>query len=175
MFGFFAGSLALVLMLKVAFGHHYYRHGWRHHGGFGGGYGGGFGHHHRHGGHGHGGWRHGGGWRRYALYSLFERLDATPGQEKVISGAMDELRAKLAKMRGQWGEQRKQAATAFRSETLTPDQAEGVFAPFGANFDELRAASAEAMRKIHEALDDRQRGVLADLVERGWGFGGGRC
>jgi hypothetical protein len=168
MFGFFAGSLALVLMLKVAFGHHYHRRGWRHHGG-------GFGHHH-HGGMGRGGWRHGGGWRRYALYSLFERLDATPGQEKVITGAMDELRAKLAKMRGQFAEQRTKAATAFRAEVLTPEQAEGVFAPFGTHFDELRAASAEAMRKIHEALDERQRGVLANLVENGWGFGGaGRC
>src|SRR4051812_1755224 len=133
MFGFFAGTLALVLMLKLAFGHHHFRHGWRHHGGYGGGFS-----QHRHHGRG-GGWRHGGGWRRYALYSLFERLDATPGQEKVISSAMDELRTKLSGMRSKAAEQRHHAATAFRAETLTPEQAEGVFAPFGSHFDELRA------------------------------------
>jgi hypothetical protein len=157
MFGFFAGALALVLLMKLSFGGYHYRRGWRH--------GGWHGHHRWHGGP--------GGWRRMALYSLFERLDATPGQEKVIASTLDELREKMKKIRETWSEQRHQAASVLRSDVVTPEQAEGVFAPFSSHFDELRAAAAESMRKIHEALDERQRAVLADLVERGWM--GGRC
>jgi len=166
MFGFVIGTLALVALARVAVGAHYYRQGWRH--------GGHWGRHGRHGCHGGGEGRGGpGGWRRYALYSLFERLDATPGQEKVIAGALDELRGKLKAMRGQWGESRHQAATAFRAETLTEEQAASVFSPFATHFDEMRAAAAAAMQKIHDALDDRQRQILANLVESGWV--GGRC
>ena len=91
-FGAVAGTLAIVVLIKLAVRGHYYRHGWR--------YGGGYGHGHRHGGYGRRGWGHRGGWRRHALYSPFERLDATPGQEKAISGALDELREKLLEHAG---------------------------------------------------------------------------
>ncbi len=163
-FGVVAGTLAIVVLMRLAMRGFHHRHGWRHGGAW------------RHYGDGpgrHGGWHHRGGWRRYALYSLFERIDATPGQEKVIAGAMDELRTKLGQMRAQWSEQRHQAASTFRGESVTAEQADAVFAPFGQQFDQLRDAASEAMRKIHEALDDRQRRILADLVENGWLAG--RC
>ena len=76
-------------------------------------------------------------------------------------------------MRGQLSESRHEAASTFRGDAVTADQAAQVFAPFGQQFDHLRDAAADAMRKIHEALDNRQRGILADLVENGWV--GGRC
>lgn len=168
MFGFVIGTLSLVALLKVVGS---YRRGYRCAGGpegFGGWHGHRWGH--RHGGwHGRRGWHHGGGWRRFALYSLFERLDATPGQEKVITAAMDELRTKLRAMREQWHSSKNNVAEAFRGDTLTESQTSELLSPFASHFDELRAATGEAMRKIHEALDPRQRGILADLMERGWG------
>ncbi len=159
MFGFILGTVSLIALTRVVFRA---RHGYRHHGG----------------GHWRGrhGWRQGGDWRRFALYSLFERLDATPGQEKVIAGAFDEMRGKLRKMREEWSTSRGQMADAMRGETLDAEQAQQVFSPYASHFDELRATAAEAMQKIHDALDDRQRRALADLIENGWGFGGhGAC
>lgn len=166
MFGFVIGTLSLIALFKVARG---YRRGYRCAGApgdFGGGW------HHRHGWrHREHGWHHGGGWRRHALYSLFERIDASPGQEKVITAAMDELRGKLKEIRLRWDEVRRRAASTFREDVLTEEQTTEIFSPFASHFDELRDATSEAMRKIHEALDPRQRAILADLMERGWGWG----
>ena len=78
MFGFIIGTISFIALLKVV---RSYRRGYRCAGGygeFGDWHRGGWGHHHHHGSwHGRRGWHHGGGWRRMALYSLFERLDAT--------------------------------------------------------------------------------------------------
>ena len=182
-FGMVAGALGIVVLARLAFGGFHHRHGWRYGPwayayGPGAGWGGpgpcgrGF----RHEGFRHHGFRHGrgpGGWRRRALYGLFERLDATPGQEKVITSALDELREKLRSMRSRWQESRHVAAEAFRGETLTEEQAAQVFSPFASHFDELRDAASNAMRQIHDALDPKQRQILADLAENGWGFA--RC
>ena len=165
MFGFVIGSLSLIALFKVAHG---YRRGYRCAGGPGGFYGGW--HHRGSWRHREHGWHHGGGWRRHALYSLFERLDATPGQEKVITAAMDELRGKLRDIRHRWDDIRKRAAEQFREDVLTEEQTNEVMSPFASQFDELRDATGDAMRKIHEALDPRQRAILADLMERGWGW-----
>jgi hypothetical protein len=171
MFGFVVGALGLIALLKVARG---YRHGYRCAGGD-------FGGHHGFGRHGGWGGRHGGswrgrgasnergGWRRFALYTLFERLDATPGQEKAITSAMDDLRAKLRKARETWSQSRGGIAEAIRGETLTEEQTAELTAPFASHFDEMRTTAGEAMRKIHDALDGKQRRILADIVESGWG------
>lgn len=108
-----------------------------------------------------------GGWRRYALYSLFERLDATPGQEKVIAGAMDELRGTLRDLRETFANARREAGAALRQPELTEEDSNRVFSRFDAHLDRMREAVTAAMQKIHAALDERQRAVLADLIERG--------
>jgi hypothetical protein len=118
------------------------------------------------------GWRgRPGGWRRYALYSLFERLDATPGQEKVIAGALDELRDTLRALRERFQDSRHDVATAFRQPELTEEDLNRVFSRFDEHLEAIRHAAGAAMQKIHVVLDDRQRGVMADLVERGFTFG----
>jgi Spy/CpxP family protein refolding chaperone len=151
MFGFVFGSLCLVLLVKAV---RHARHGW----------------------HGHHGWRGRGGpggWRRYALYGLFERLDATPGQEKVIAGAMDELRETMKGLRAKFQTSRSEAASAMRQDALGEEDVNRVFSHFDAHLDELRKATGAAMQKIHDALDPQQRGILADLIERGGVMGGG--
>jgi uncharacterized membrane protein len=49
------------------------------------------------------------------------------------------------------------------------------FAAGAAGFDEatskVRSALATALEKVHGVLDDRQRSVLGDLIESGYGRG----
>jgi hypothetical protein len=72
-------------------------------------------------------------------------------------------------MRDQWQSSKHDVAEAFRGDTLTDMQTSELLSPFASHFDEMRAATGAAMQQIHEALDPRQRGILADLMERGWG------
>ncbi len=43
-----------------------------------------------------------------------------------------------------------------------------VFGRHDAALDQLRRAGVDAARKVHEALDERQRKLLGDLVEHGF-------
>src|SRR5579884_3245710 len=105
MFGFLFGTACLVGLVKTLRGGHCHR-GYGHGCGAGGGCGPqggcgarGWGGHHGHwGGHwggGHwGGGHFGGGPARFMLRGLFQRLETTPGQEKVILAAVDQVREK---------------------------------------------------------------------------------
>jgi Spy/CpxP family protein refolding chaperone len=135
--------------------------GGHHHGPFGG-------HHHGFGGFG-GPFR--GGPRSFMLRALFERLDATPGQEKVILAAIEEMRAAAASHRGELEQSRRDLAKAVRSPGFDEAHLGELFARHDAAIEAMRRAFVGAMAKVHEALDERQRGVLADLVEAGpFGF-----
>lgn len=155
MLGFLIGTLCVVGLVRVARRHHAWHHG---------------GWHGRHG----GGWRSRGEWshrpggfRRHALYALFERLDATPGQEKVISAELDALREKLRGLRNQYQASRKDLAGVVRQEHILDEDVNKVMAGFDAHLDELRKAAGSAMQRVHEALDERQRRILAELIESG--------
>ncbi len=147
--------------------------------GFGGhGHGGPFGHHHGFGGGEQGGpfW-HRGGPRAFFLRALFERLDASPGQERVILAAMEELRAAAEAHRGEIEASRRDLAKAIRSPGFDEAHLGELFARHDVAIEGMRKAFVGAMAKVHEALDERQRAVLADLVEAGplgfaRGFGG---
>jgi uncharacterized membrane protein len=108
------------------------------------------------------------------LRTLFERLRTTPGQERVIGEAVEELLEGLREARRKLGGLR-DVASALRAESFD----EGAAARAGIDAEEAFKAAREAvlaaLRKIHEALDPRQRAVLADLLEargRGFPFGG---
>lgn len=173
MIGFLIGTVCLIGLVKVLRAGRWHRHGYGggcgHHGGYGGGWGG----------H-HGGWRGGrGGFRGYGrqafLRGLFERLETTPGQEKVILQAAEELQAAFQKLRPA-SKGLGDLAAALRAESFD----EGSAAKFGVEaeetFNSAKSAVLDALRKVHEVLDARQRGLLADFLERranGFGFGGG--
>lgn len=161
MIGFLIGS-ACVLGLVGAVRRH---HG---HGGCGGGgrFGGG--------GWGRRGWGAGGGrgrWGgfgpRFFLRSLFERLDTTPGQEKVVMAAVDELRETGRKAKADMREARKDVATAFRSPIFDENAVGAATARLEGVVDDARKAGIATFAKVHEALDDRQRQMVADMLERG--------
>jgi Spy/CpxP family protein refolding chaperone len=182
MLGFIFGTICLVALIKVlrhGHGHHGWR--WAHGGGCGGhGYGGWHGHH---GGRGFGGgppwarWGGGGGFGEgFMMRGLFSRLETTPGQEKVIKDAFQKVRDTMKEARGEW-QDKSELISLLRGETFDRTAAEGLSGKADASFAKVRVVIVEALAQIHEALDDRQRRILADFIESrgrgGWGRGGG--
>ncbi|MDY7230496.1 periplasmic heavy metal sensor [Hyalangium rubrum] len=129
---------------------------------------------HRH--HGRGGGRWG---MRGNMRWLFERLDTSPGQEKVFVKAADELTEAFAKLKDELGPSRTAIAQALRGEQFDSSSMREVNARHDALIENLRETLRTSMSQIHEALDPRQRRELADLIEHGWGYGyrghGGGC
>jgi hypothetical protein len=150
MFGFIIGTLCLVGLVRVvARGRHgrryggYYRHGY--HGGYG---------------------------RRGALNAVLARLDTAPGQEKVIAAAVDDFVGRARETGREVRETRKAVADSLRADHLDEGRLNEVFGRHDAALDQIRRAGVESARKVHEALDERQRKILGDLVENGfYGFG----
>lgn len=185
MFGFLFGTLCLIGLIKVA------RHGRGYGcGGYGRGYGRGWGHHHGWQGHDHGRGHFGGddegfggGWRgrgfgggRFFLRAMFERLDTTPGQEKVIQQAFEDLREKGRAAKNDMKTARAEIAKAMRSTSFDEVSVGTATAQVEAVMDSMRKAGIDAFAKVHEALDERQRGMFADFIENGprfRDFGGG--
>ncbi len=192
MLGFLIGTaclIGLVKMLRRGGCHRSY--GYRSFG-YGGSCGGGgrgygweghdHGHDRGHGGpfrtHGRGGWRPGGhGMAHFVLRRLFEVLDTTPGQEKVIAAALEEMRETMAKHRGEVRKSREDLAKAMRSPSFDETVMGELFARHDTAIEAMRRAAVGSMAKVHEALDERQRARLADLIEESpglWGAFGGR-
>ena len=163
-----------------------------------GGYAYGFaGHHHGFGGHRHGFGRHhrgpwhhdlwgddsppwrggrgehgerGGPWNRGRgmIDAILGRLEATPGQEKAVLAAIDELKATASELRGTGRDVRSEVARAVRGPLLDDVVLEGATARIDDATLKLRAAVKTAIVKIHEVLDDRQRKMLADMIDSSW-------
>ncbi len=132
----------------------------------------------------HGGrWHHGGRGGRWSwrgrLRGLFERMDTSPGQEKVIVEAADELTEAFAKLRDELGASRAAIARALRGEHFDAPALRELHERHDTLLAELRKTLEGALSRVHEALDPRQRRELADLLEHGWGhgygYGYGRC
>jgi hypothetical protein len=185
MLGILIGTVCLVGLIKtLRWGR---RHGrWGH--GYGGcGYGGGCGG----GGYGRrwgGGWGGpdawggdhdqgwGGGWGgpSVMLRGLFRRLETTPGQEKVIAQAIDEVRDAARQARGEVRAARADIAKAMRSPAFDEVLFGEMFARHDTAMETMRKATVGALAKVHDALDEKQRARLADLIESGpGGFRGG--
>lgn len=144
MFGFIVGTLSLIGLIKVA----------------------------RWGRHGRGGWR-GGGWGRYMMRRLFQRLDTTPGQEKVILEAADQAQRVMWDARQELFRARSEYAKAMRSEAFDNEAVNAAFEKQQASVDAVKKTLKEKMQAIHEALTPQQRAVLADLIEFGPRMHGG--
>jgi hypothetical protein len=159
MLGFLLGTVCLIGLFKVARGRGY---------GYGGRCGGGFGGHFD--GH-HGSWRHGPGSRgmgpRFFLRRIFERLDTTPGQEKVIVQAADELREAFGKAKSELKDTRADFARIFRGDVVDEAALSDIFVKHDTVISATRRSAVEAVRKAHEALSEEQRSHVADFLERG--------
>jgi len=117
--------------------------------------------------------REGGGFRGFGLRALlrglFERLGTSPGQEKVIVAAAEELRESLKHAKEEVRGTRKDFADAFRRGPVDEAAVADIFVRHDTVISETRRKVVEAVGRIHEALDDEQRTQVADLIERGFG------
>jgi hypothetical protein len=127
----------------------------------------------------HGYHRGGGRWGRARLRWLFERLETSPGQEKVIVKTVEEVTEAFAKVRDEVGPSRTALGRALRGEQFDGAALREAFARHDVAIDNLRRTVQGGLAQVHEALDPRQRRELADLLEHGFGYGWrgghGRC
>jgi phosphoenolpyruvate carboxylase len=111
------------------------------------------------------------------LRSIFERLDTTPGQEKVVLQAADELKGAFGKAKSDLRATRADFARVFRGDAVDEASVADIFMAHDTVISETRRTVVEAVRKIHEALTEDQRARVADFIEQGrrgkGGWGGG--
>jgi len=152
MFGFIVGTACLIGLVKVL----RRGHGWQGH------------------------WGHqsyasrygrGGGRRRWFMRSVFERLDTTPGQEKAIVHALDELLENKGLLRDEAEHTRADLARVIAGGFVDDASLEDTFARHDRLLAQVRVSFVEALKKATEALDERQREQLGDLLERRGRFG----
>jgi Spy/CpxP family protein refolding chaperone len=105
---------------------------------------------------------------RHVVHSILGRLEATPVQEKAILAALDELKEKARELRGLGRDIRADVARAMRGPMLDDVALEGATARIDDAALKLRAAARAAIAKIHDVLDDRQRKMLADMIDSNW-------
>lgn len=166
MFGFFIGFLCLAGLIAVVRSGRRCGRGWHGRGGCG--------HHGRHGHSGGGHWGGRGGGPRAWMRWLFERLDTTPGQEKEIAAAVEELVGKARSLKDEGKTTRDDVAKLLRTESLDETVMGELFGRHDDRLREMQKAFADALGRIHQALEPQQREQLALLIEseRGAGFGG---
>ncbi len=121
---------------------------------------------------------HGGRWgrRNWMLRRVYQRLDTTPGQEKVIAAAFEKLREKGRAVRDAAEDARRATADATQAVHFDTDAVRAAFAKARAAVDDAETALIESLQSVHEALEPEQRRVAADMLRgRGHGHcGGGR-
>jgi hypothetical protein len=148
MLGFFIGAACLVGLVAVA------RRGRRHFYG-----------------HGHGGCGRRGYGGRYFFNRILDRLDTTPGQEKVIRTAVHDLGEEAWGLRSEVRGTRTEIAAALRAPELDKALLDSVFAKHDELIERLRASVLRSAEQVHGTLDERQRKQLADMIESGpWGY-----
>ena len=147
MFGFLFGT-ACLLGLTATFARHRHEH------------------HYCSGGHRGRGFRSGRG-GRFILNRLLDRLDTTPGQEKVIREAVDTVLDDVHDARTELSATRADVAEAIRGETLDRGAIDGVFERHDRVIERVRQNALDSFGKVHETLDERQRKILAELIEAG--------
>jgi hypothetical protein len=109
-------------------------------------------------------WRRGG---RFGARRVLRRLGARPEQERAVLAETDALAEALGALRGDARALREDLAELLAAPAVDPDR---VAAALDARLErarELRGRFAEAVARIHAALDPGQRAELAALVRSG--------
>ena len=106
------------------------------------------------------------------LRFLSRRLDATPGQERAIAEAMEQFRSEVDPLRAEARKSRADLAAALRKPSFDEVLLGELFARHDEAIEKARRALVGLGTRVHEALDERQREILAGMIERGPGFPG---
>lgn len=110
--------------------------------------------------------------RRVWLRWIFERLGTTPGQEKAIIGALNDLRTNRAAVREEAQQTRTDLAHAVSGGLIDDAALEETFARHDRLLARVRVSFVEATKQITEALDERQRKQFAEILQKRSWFGG---
>jgi Spy/CpxP family protein refolding chaperone len=115
--------------------------------------------------------------KSFWLRAIFLRLDTTPGQEREIRAALEEMRERARDAKGGVPEAREGVARTIAGETFDVAAFEAVSARVDATSEKMKDAFSSALRRIHAVLDPKQRERLAELIAKGafgrWGRGNG--
>ena len=150
--GIAAGIIGLVLLAKRLVFH---RRGCGHRG------------HHRRGfGHGYG------PGRSWWLRALFSRLDTTPGQEREIRSAIEEVQRVAREAKQGVVGSRENIAKAVAGDVFDPSAIDDASAQLDAATARVKEAFRASLEKVHAVLDPKQRERLAELLQKGIGRGG---
>lgn len=109
--------------------------------------------------------------RRFFLRFLFEKLDTTPGQEKVIAEAFEEIKEAVKNAKSEWAASRTRVADAMRGAEFDVEAVGDAWARHDSTFEAVRLKITTTMQRVHEVLDEHQRKILAELIEKGGPFG----
>ena len=112
---------------------------------------------------------------RMMMHWLLSRIDASPAQERAIIGEVEKLQDRVRAAKAGLQDARGDLAAALRGPVLDDAALGAVLGRVDVATGEARSAVVDALRGIHGVLDDKQRGQLADLVDRsgGWWRGSG--
>lgn len=110
---------------------------------------------------------------RHVLGFLSSRLDLSPAQERTVGAAVEEFQAEMKGLRGEGRRTRDDLAAALRKPVFDEVLMGELYARHDEALEKARKAFVGLTAKVHEALDERQRTRLAELVERGPRFGRG--
>lgn len=108
----------------------------------------------------------------WMTYRLFEALDTTPGQERVIRNVRDDFFSQVSDLKEGLHASRSDVARAVRSDSFDEGAMQDAFSRQEEGIAKIRKAASEALAKVHDVLDDKQRRRLAELLENGPGFAG---
>lgn len=104
------------------------------------------------------------------LRAVFHRLDTTPGQEREIRAALEDLVDRARDARSGAGSARVTVARAIAGEAFDESAFEATSARLDATRAQLEDAMRSALRRVHGVLDAHQRARLAAMLEHGfWG------
>jgi Spy/CpxP family protein refolding chaperone len=123
------------------------------------------------------GWGRGGGiGQSFWLRALYARLDTTPGQEREIRTALEELRDRARDAKNDLPETRENIARSIAGDAFDVSAFEAVSARVDGTASKLKDAFASALKRIHGVLDASQRARFAEILGKGglprWHRGG---
>jgi Spy/CpxP family protein refolding chaperone len=120
-------------------------------------------------------WRHSEdeGRHHFFLRRMFQGLDTTPGQEKEIKRAADEVIEAAHALKDDLNDTRGDVGRAFKSDVFDEDTMADLLTRNDEKLDELRKAFVGSLARVHETLDSDQRAQLARILQRGPRWGGG--
>lgn len=100
-----------------------------------------------------------------ALYWFLNELDTTPGQEKTIRTAVNDVFERARGVRRDMFDSRSALADILAADELDEAALDQLFKRWESSFAEMSSVMVSSLRQIHDVLDPEQRERLRSLVQ----------